>query len=749
MVKRGIIGLAALASAALLLTTQPSDAGQAHTLAIRPIAGLRAGSQGWPTGELANASLTAEGLRLADDAPGPRGPRSGYYVSPVEVTDDPFDRARARLDADGSVALDVRSSADGQAWSTWEPLPTDGSEAAVPPGRFVQYRAELTPGQDGGPLLREVSLDLSSSGAPLDDAGGDNPTVRLFATREGLVGRPTANGHVIAERDHFVALPSKKVLNPLDKRDYQVRLSYKGRTTVAPIWDIGPWNTKDNYWDEQRELFGDLPRFVPQAYAAWKNDYNGGRDQYNRWVSFPASIDLADGVYIDDLGIRNSDWVDVTFLWIKAPSPAPVDTPAVTGLKPEPKSAPPAPQGQSWFFAEGITRNPFETWFTLFNPSSETTRATLTFSRVDGGLQREEVVLEPSARVAVNANKVVPDAEFVTRIDSGKPILAERSTYFASDGHSSTGAPAPSTTWYLADGSAQAPFDTWILVQNPGGTPANVNLIFMKDNGENRTASLTVPPVSRREIHALDVMPDQGFATKVVSDQPVVVERTVYLAGGGGHSATAVTAPARTWYLAEGSTQDGFDTWIIIQNPNRAPATVMLTFLREQDAPVTQQVVVAPTGRLAYNARLVVSGERFGLRLDADQPIVAERTMYFGGDPDGNGTGAHASAGSTDLDTTWYLLDGSARAPYQEQILLANPGNASAHVRLEMLRGDGSTTTRELDVPAQRRATFELKSTTKDPAVVTKVTADRPIVAERSTYFNDGSGGTNSMGRRP
>lgn len=744
--------MAALAGAALLLTTQPSDAGQARGLAIRPVAWLRAGAQGWAGGELANATLTSEGLRLADDAAIARDGRSGYYVSPVEVTDEPFDQVRARVESDavvdGAVALDVRSSADGERWSTWVPAPDDGSAAVMPPGRFVQYRAELTAGQNGSPLLRELGLELASNGVAPSDASGDNPTVRLFATREGLVGRKTANGHTITERDRFVALPSKKVLNPLDKRDYQVRLSYKGKTTTAPVWDVGPWNTKDNFWDDQRELFGDLPRFVPQAYAAWRNEYNGGRDQYNRWVSFPASIDLGDGIFIDDLGLRNSDWVDVTFLWVNAPSPASLETPAVTGLKPEPKAAPPAPQGQSWFFAEGITRAPFETWFTLFNPGSETARATLTFSRVEGGLQREEVVLEPSARVAVNANKVLPDAEFVTRIDSTQPILAERSTYFGFDGHSSTGTAAPSTTWYLADGSAQAPFDTWILIQNPGATPASVNLIFMKDNGENRTTTLTVPPVSRREVRATDVMPDQGFATKVVSDQPVVVERTVYLAGGGGHSATAVTAPARTWYLAEGSTIDRFDTWIVIQNPNRAPATVMLSFLREQGPPLTQQVVVAPTGRLAYNARLVVPGERFGLRIDADQPIVAERTMYFGGESDGDGTGAHASAGSTDLDTTWYLLDGSPRSPYQEQILVANPGSASARLKIEFLRGDGTSTTRELDVPAQRRLTVDVNATVPDPAVVTKVTSDKPVVVERSTYFNGGSGGTNSLGRR-
>ena len=750
--KRGLILAAALAGAFLLLSDRPFSAGEASGLAVRPVAWLRTDSQSWAGGELANAMLTSEGIRLAGDASFAGGSGSGFFVSAVEAVEAPFDRVRARVDLElgtgGGVELDVRSSVDGERWSAWIPTPSEGEPTVVPPGRFVQYRAELKGEGGSAPLLKGVSLELASVGASPAEASGDNPTVRVFATREGLVGRKTANGHTIVERDRFVALPSKRVLNPLGKRDYQVRVTYKGKTTTAPVWDVGPWNTKDNYWDEQREMFGDLPRFVPQAYAAWRNDYNGGRDQYNRWVSFPASIDLADGTFIDDLGMRNSDWVEATFLWVKGSSPDKTETPTVTGLKPETRATTPGPEVQSWYFAEGITRNPFETSFTLFNPGGETARANLTFSKVDGGLLRQEVVLEPSARVSVNANQAVPDAEFVTRIDSSQPVLAERTTTWGADAHASSGAAAPQTTWYLADGSSQAPFDTWILIQNPGGTTANVNVIFMKDNGENRTASLTVPPVSRREVHAIEALPNTSFATKVVSDQPVVVERTVYMAGGGGHSATASPVMAKTWYLAEGSTIDGFDTWIVIQNPNRAPAAVNLTFLREQGQPLEQRVVVAPTGRLAYNARLVVTGERFGLKAESDQPIVVERTMYFGGRPDGTGTGAHASAGSPDLGTSWHLPDGSAKGEFQEQVLVVNPGGAGARLRLEFLRGDGKATVREMDVGAQRRVTIDVNASIPDPAVVTRVTADQPVVVERSTYFNGGSGGTNAMGRR-
>ncbi len=33
--------------------------------------------------------------------------------------------------------------------------------------------------------------------------------------------------------------------------EYQVKLEHNGYTETVPVWDIGPWNIHDNYWDEE------------------------------------------------------------------------------------------------------------------------------------------------------------------------------------------------------------------------------------------------------------------------------------------------------------------------------------------------------------------------------------------------------------------------------------------------------------------------------------------------------------------
>jgi hypothetical protein len=152
---------------------------------------------------------------------------------------------------------------------------------------------------------------------PARDAARDTGGGKLFATREGLVGRTTANGHVIRRDDRFVALPSRRALSSRNGREFQVRLSYRGRSVVAPVWDVGPWNIRDDHWSPtpRREQWRDLPQGMPQAQAAYERGYNGGRDGFGRRVTNPAGIDLADGTFWRDLRMWDNDWVGVEYLW--------------------------------------------------------------------------------------------------------------------------------------------------------------------------------------------------------------------------------------------------------------------------------------------------------------------------------------------------------------------------------------------------------------------------------------------------
>jgi len=142
-------------------------------------------------------------------------------------------------------------------------------------------------------------------------------TWRVYGYQEGLVGYTTANGHVIQPEDFFVALPCFCVLSSKGGNEFQVRLEYNGNSITVPVWDVGPWNVSDNYWDppEQREWQG-LEQGMPMATAAYYENYNNGADGWGRDVASPGGIDIGDGAF-HALGMEGSDWVNVTFLWLE------------------------------------------------------------------------------------------------------------------------------------------------------------------------------------------------------------------------------------------------------------------------------------------------------------------------------------------------------------------------------------------------------------------------------------------------
>jgi len=223
-------------------------------------------------------------------------------------------RVAARLTEGATATVDVRGLRASGNWSEW--IPADDGTAVLPePVIDVQARLVLTgdPGPEATGLTLTALASVQVEGAR---AEGDPLSYKIFATREGLVGGTTANGHVITPHDRFVALPSRRALSPNGSSDYSVRIcAPNGRCAFAPVWDVGPWNIKDDYWNAGRQQWRDLPQGTPQAQAAFRNGYNGGKDGFDRKIVNPAGIDLADGTFWDDLGLINNTTVTVDYLW--------------------------------------------------------------------------------------------------------------------------------------------------------------------------------------------------------------------------------------------------------------------------------------------------------------------------------------------------------------------------------------------------------------------------------------------------
>ncbi|WP_405112450.1 hypothetical protein OG559_03730 [Micromonospora sp. NBC_01405] len=275
-----------------------------------------------------NARWAGGGLRLSDRTP--RAVTSaaldrhapvaeGAYLSPERALTRPATRVRAEVDADAgpdaAVEVQVRGRHDA-GWTEWR---TAGPAAVFDqPVTRVQARVLLT-ARAAGATLAVRAVRLTADRAAVAAASTPGRVYRVYATRIGLVGGTTANGHVVTSRDHFAALPSRRSLSPRGTGDYTLRVctTSGSRCEYAPVWDVGPWNTRDDYWNSAavRENWKDLPQGRPEAQAAYQSGYNGGRDQFGRTVLNPGGVDLADGTFWDGLQLTDNAWVDVAYLW--------------------------------------------------------------------------------------------------------------------------------------------------------------------------------------------------------------------------------------------------------------------------------------------------------------------------------------------------------------------------------------------------------------------------------------------------
>ncbi|WP_328338910.1 hypothetical protein [Micromonospora sp. NBC_00421] len=280
-------------------------------------------------GDDVNVRFGAGRLRLADAHPTRRNRPAalgapvaeGALLAPARTLAGPANRLRAELTAEASTGAAVGVQVRGWQAAGW----TEWQEAGTAPAVFdrpvtrVQARVLLTTRDPKATAsVRAVQLTADTTAAPTP-APTAVRSYRVFATREGEVGGVTANGRTIQPRDHFVALPSRRGLSPLNSGDYTVRVctTSGSRCEYAPVWDVGPWNTRDDYWNPAavRENWKGLPQGLPEAQAAYQYGYHGGRDQFGRTVLNPAGIDLADGTFWDGLLLTDNAWVDVTYLW--------------------------------------------------------------------------------------------------------------------------------------------------------------------------------------------------------------------------------------------------------------------------------------------------------------------------------------------------------------------------------------------------------------------------------------------------
>jgi hypothetical protein len=416
------------------------------------------------------------------------------------------------------------------------------------------------------------------------------------------------------------------------------------------------------------------------------------------------------------------------------------------------------------YFAEGSTGF-FDTTVAVLNMSAtDTAHVSLALLRESGGVTTHRVTLAPRGRQSVSLNAVLGTSAAVSIIvESDVAVAADRTMTWGTTGVGlslDSGAPSPATTWYFAEG-ATGPFLLYYLFENPGDTPANVTVLYLREGGTPVSRPRMLPPHSRTTVFVNG--DDPGLANTslgaiVTSDVPILAERAMYaMANGtfaGGSASSASPALATQWYFGEGATGPFFHAFLSLLNPGSTAATATVTYHMSDGSTASKPYPVPAQGRrtVYFNGEAASDPSLASLATGAvwftvssTQPIVGERAMWWSTWPWYEG---HAAAGSTTSDVVWGIAEGREGGPAFDQtyVLVGNAATTAGQVRITLVPDGAATATRDLPIAAGGRLTlnmgslFGLSAETRFSVLVESLGATPvPLVVDYARYRSPGS----------
>src|SRR5439155_25313339 len=152
----------------------------------------------------------------------------------------------------------------------------------------------------------------------------------------------------------------------------------------------------------------------------------------------------------------------------------------------------------------------------------------------------------------------------------------------------------------------------FLLLGNPGDGAVTATISLLVPAGTEKQVTMTVPAHSRATLKVDDVVPADSVAAEVVASAPVVAERATYFRHGDVQDGTAsegVTAPAPHWYLPEGYTGPGFETWLLVENPLTTSVPAAIRLLPGRPGPVELTRTPSPRSLPTLTAHDYVPGD--------------------------------------------------------------------------------------------------------------------------------------------
>jgi len=321
----------------------------------------------------------------------------------------------------------------------------------------------------------------------------------------------------------------------------------------------------------------------------------------------------------------------------------------------------------------------------------------------------------------------------------GRPLIWEDPRGGTQLAACSPGATATSKTWYVGEANTSTGFTTSIVVQNPGATPAEVNVTYITQGGAKAGSARVVPPMGLTTWDAAETVPGaSSFSAAVTADVPIVAGMLLTWAGGlSTYSSMGVSAAATRWYLPEGSTGawSGFETSVVIANPGNDVATVTLDCVTDGALHAGPKLTVLPMSQTKVDlADPFPDHPQLTAVVSSDTPVVAMQTMTWS-----DGQGVNPTMGTSQASDQWYFPAGTPTPEFSTWIAVQNVGDETAKVTVDLVTQDGIIPGPTFDVDPLGRHSLSIGDLDVDLVDFTlAITAQPPVLAQQGTYWQCG-----------
>jgi hypothetical protein len=397
----------------------------------------------------------------------------------------------------------------------------------------------------------------------------------------------------------------------------------------------------------------------------------------------------------------------------------------------------------------------------VFNPTSRRLRGFVDAVGADGNRGSHNLTVEPRQRVTVALAPILkaPYLAALVRLDGGGAMV-EHITSGPVGEALGTCASSASTHWYVPEGATTRNAQLIYALFNPFPDDAIVDMSFATEQGRDAPAAFQGIVVPANGLVPVDVgthVRRRAHVSGAIHARRgrVVVEALQVHNGDGRRGVGLMLGLPRTatsFVFPDGIADPEHFEQLHLFNPNSDEAVVQLDLVLDAGDAQPFTLRVPAQGRitvdLSNESRVPKNvGHALVVSVSNKVPVAVARTIDAG--PSNARRGYISDVGATSAARHWGLAAGGVSAGLDEWIAVINEAptavtvdvTTAAHGSLDFLEGLGG-----VRIPRGARRVFRLADYGAGVDAPLVVNSTGPVVVERTTYRNPGTGASAVMG---